>query len=173
MAQAPLARTLRLTGAVAYNAFQDHAGDHAGGRPGEPHRRHARRAGDAGPAHAVRHQPRLFAAAFGLPESARRLPARRQVNTSARRISTRTTPSPRPTSSRRNRPAPRRRPICNPATDAIRILGISNPDRSVSKPPSAEVAAAGAAGGRSGRAAVFARDNCCRPAERSASRFRT
>ena len=41
--------------------LQDHAGDHAGGRAGQPHRGHAGRARERRPTHALRYQPRLFA----------------------------------------------------------------------------------------------------------------
>ena len=56
---------------------------------------------------------------------------------------------------------------------AIRILGISNPDDLVSKPPSPEVATARADGRRSGGAAVLPGTTAAGRAERSASRFRT
>ena len=66
-------------GSGGLQRLPDDAGDHASGRAGEPHRGHARRARDRGPAAAVRGQPRLLAAALRLHQGARRLPARGQI----------------------------------------------------------------------------------------------
>ena len=94
----------------------DDAGDHASGRAGEPHRGHAGRARDRGPAAAVRHQPRLLADCAP-PTSRRATPSSLPTNfTSARRTSTRTKPSRRPISNRPNRTARRRKRTCNRAS---------------------------------------------------------
>ncbi len=110
-----LPRVLRLTGAVAYNAFATTPVFSAVGgpvqeilaQPGE----HVR----AGQTAAHRQQPRLFRRALRLHESAKMRfssPTRIMI---APRISTITKPSPSATSSRRNPTAPRPRPTCNPA----------------------------------------------------------
>ena len=70
VAQAPLVRTLRLSGAVAYNAFQTTPVITQVGGPVNRIMVTPGRASDGGPADALRHQPRLFAAALGLPQSA-------------------------------------------------------------------------------------------------------
>ena len=69
---ATLTRSLRLTGAVAYNSFQDHPGDHPGQRAGQPDRWWcpARMWNAASPA--LRGQSRLFAVAYQLPQGQRR-----------------------------------------------------------------------------------------------------
>ncbi len=95
--------------------LQDHASDHAGGWAGQPRRGRAGRARARRSSDALRRQPGLLSAALGLYQGTRRLPARGQVLRSARRTSTRTTPLPRPISSKRNRPARRRRRTSSPA----------------------------------------------------------
>ena len=153
--QAPLERTLRLSGAVAYNGYHDHSGDHASGRAGEPHRGHARRARDRGPAAAVRRQPRLFANALRLHQGARRLPAGRQI-LQARPGSLRA-PSHRPGRSRTGRIESH----ASGSGPAIERAGHSRSGNSESRKRSdgasgRGVAAAGAAGGRNCGTALLA-----------------
>ena len=91
--------------------IQHHAGDHPGRRASQPDSGGAGRAREERPAAIGSQQPRLLAALCGLSESARHLSRRRTKITPARRISTRTTPSPSAICCRRNPIASRRRRI--------------------------------------------------------------
>ncbi len=77
--QGPLARTLRLTGAVEYDDFKTTPGDHAGGRAGQPRLGRAGGTRACRPSAALHCQSRLLSAARVLSQGARRLPARRQI----------------------------------------------------------------------------------------------
>ena len=153
--------------------LQDHAGDHAGGRAGEPHRGRAGRARDSRPADAVRRQPGLLAAALRLHQGARRLPARGQVLQA--RAGPLRAPRHRPGRPRAGGidPQLRRRPTWSPAPTPF--ASSASPTRKRLSPslPHAGNAAAARRWPEKWWSGCAPRANCCRPAPRSASRFRT
>ena len=170
--QAPLERTLRLSGAVAYNGFlTTPVITQVGGpvsrivvTPGE----HVTR----GPAAAVRRQPRLLAVAVGLHQGARRLPARGQVLQA--RAGPLRAPGHRAGRSRAGRIDPR----AGGGRSAIQRTGHSHSgDLQPGKHPDRNRRRRKWRCWRRWREKWWSgsarRGNCCRPAERSASRFRT